>query len=834
MKFLLSIFLCLTAIQLHAEEATEASEPALETVLVKPEITTQSIFPDRVASAAVHFDGIVEQPFFDLIENDSCRIINVQTYETADTEGTKSAAIIQFQVRKPGIATLPSMQFEAEGKVYETQPIQFRASQAQRSDELKLSITPAKTTVYLGEPVRFDLTWETTLQASALQNLKLNPSFFENTDIEVAVPRNTANENQQVGLPVGGRRVIAHRERYSRDSKSLGKVTLPLYLRFTKAGTFTLPATRLEISKLAKPKSSFGQYAAHFNNSFFVPTEDEQVYERLFTESEALTIEVLPLPTTAEAQNFSGIFAPAELTASIKPSDTVQIGQLLELELKLRSDTPTSLLKLPPLNQQASFDERFLVNGDFGKTWEPGATNFKQRIRILSTTIQSIPPIQFTTFNPDSGKYETLSTPELPLTVHPYKDQQTIPLKTLNATKPLNSNPEGIWYNYPKQTMNDLLQQLLHFINQYFWLLLALIPALAALSLPLIKEAHKKANNASYRLQKEALHAFQKAPNNTKEKWDTLLAWLASHFQAKQQAWTYSDTHKALEEIHANKEDLAQMHSIHQQLDQAMYDPQATAPNFSSLTSIAKRLQKLLPLLILTLCLSLQSLEASTHWESAESNFQQAQQNNDAQVYAQSALEFEAAAKANQRPTSAWYNAGNAWFQAGELGRSIAAYRQAKALAPWDSNIQQNLTAARTLVANDVTLQQNKWEELPLVTLKTSTLLLALVCVGLLLAFYRFRTRRLLKPTITCAVLLLISLGATTVKSLQQQPAGVISSNQVIGKKGPSYAYANAFDTTLKDGLEFTLLESRENWHRIQLQDKRQCWIPSSQATLIE
>ena len=835
MKYILAISLSyLPLIVLAQDELNDASAQQAPTSLVKPNIITRSIFPDKIAYATIHFDTLVAQPYLDPIENDTCKILNIETYEPEGIENVKSAARIQFQVKQPGIAILPTIPFESETKRYKTQPVQFISSSLTRSDDLSLTIIPTKTEVYTSEPVRFDLTWNCNIHAPALQNLILNPSFFNNKNIEVAIPRNNQAEDKQVGLPIGGRRVIATREINPNHPKNLGKITLPIYLRFNQPGTIRIPSTTLEISKLLTPKGSFAQFVAHFNNSFFTPNEEDQIYNRLYTTSQPHTIKVLPLPNSPLAENFTGIFSPAHINLQIKPSNTVEIGQILELDLKLTSTTPTSFLELPKLSEQANLDERFLITDNYQRKWHPEGTSFKHNLRILNTTIQDLPPLDFNIFNTDTGQFEVITTPSIPLTVKPHKNQHTIALKNLSATQTLTSNPEGIWHNHPLTPMNNYFQQLLHAINTHFWILLALIPIVSILAIPFILKARKRALNASYKLQEQSYKAFRKASENSPEKWHTFLTWLASHFQVNDKSWTFSDTEKALKQINASEEDLSKLAEIHKQQDESTFANTKQKTNYVELTTISKRISKLLPLILVTsFALCSQSLKAS-EWKDAQASFQQAQETSNPQLYSQAALLYEIVAKQNKQPATAWYNSGNAWFHAGELGRSIVAYRQAQTLSPWNQEIKANLISARSLVATEVPLTQNTWERIPLITLKFTTLGSLIILSLLSIYFIRYRKRTLYKSSITFAVLFISLLTTTSIKIAQQRPQGVIITNKVNSKKGPSYAYANAFDNSLRDGLEFSLLETRNNWHHIQLHDKRQCWIPATQAELIE
>ena len=55
-----------------------------------------------------------------------------------------------------------------------------------------------------------------------------------------------------------------------------------------------------------------------------------------------------------------------------------------------------------------------------------------------------------------------------------------------------------------------------------------------------------------------------------------------------------------------------------------------------------------------------------------------------------------------------YFNYGNAEFKSGNLGRAIAAYRQAAELAPRDAEVRANLDFARNQVQGP-TLRESRW-----------------------------------------------------------------------------------------------------------------------------
>ena len=65
---------------------------------------------------------------------------------------------------------------------------------------------------------------------------------------------------------------------------------------------------------------------------------------------------------------------------------------------------------------------------------------------------------------------------------------------------------------------------------------------------------------------------------------------------------------------------------------------------------------------------------------------------------AEAAQAFERLAQAGQTSGPLYFNLGNACFKAGQIGRAIAAYRQAELLAPRDPDARANLQFARKQV----------------------------------------------------------------------------------------------------------------------------------------
>lgn len=698
---------------------------------------------------------------------------------------------------------------------------------------LALRLEPAQTEVYVGQALRIDLTWDCGLAARTLKDLRLNPAFFENPDIEVVIPRNTSATEAQVGLPIGGRRVIATRELWAEAPEALGTIRLPIYLRFSQPGSYELDGARLDVAVVANARDPFGRYAAYFNNSFFEAVGSADRYERRTTEAAPQRIEVRARPVDTEGR-FSGWFEPVEMEWTLGQA-AMEVGDLIEIELKLSGEAPHGMWTPPVLAEQSALNAHFLLDENWTREWHARGTIFRSRMRILSTRVAAFPELHFRVFDPEAGQYRLRRTEAIPLQVAPSEGRTFIPLKSFSGRAvALTNHPGGIWHNLKARPMNETLSTLLQTVVGLFWPLLIAAPVAFAVLCPILRERRRRAEDTRYRRCAEAYAAFRKLPEHTPAKWSAFLHLMAVHFDADGRAWTRRDSEAALRAIGATDAEVEALLAMHNAADRADFGARPVNVSWRSLNPVAKRLRVLAVRSVWVLGLLLWSapleMRADT-WNEAEELFTRAQagalEASGAVIdYADAALKYEATAREGIRPGQAFYNAGNAWFMAGEIGRAIAAYRKAEAFRPFDVKLLENLAVARALVLSEVPDERPLWQRLPRAQVK-----LALLCANfafwitlMLVVRYRNRAVRIAVAVATLALFLAVALLLLQVAT--QRVSGVVIVNSVTAKKGPGYGYADAFNESLHSGLEFQLIEQRDEWGRIELTDGRQCWIP--------
>jgi len=183
---------------------------------------------------------------------------------------------------------------------------------------------------------------------------------------------------------------------------------------------------------------------------------------------------------------------------------------------------------------------------------------------------------------------------------------------------------------------------------------------------------------------------------------------------------------------------------------------------------------------------------------------------------------------------SIYYNLGNAWMQAGQTGRAVAAYRVAKRHLPrdpyLDANLQQALRRSgrptpKMPLLDYVFFWQSFVSYAEKVWLVTALLAIAL-CLGLLMqwGWHRTAVKRLNGVLIVVLILASLSLGRDWYNFEVVRRGAIVS--ETVARKGGSETYEPAFNQPLPDGTEFVVLGEQDNWLRIKIDTAGEGWVP--------
>ena len=192
-----------------------------------------------------------------------------------------------------------------------------------------------------------------------------------------------------------------------------------------------------------------------------------------------------------------------------------------------------------------------------------------------------------------------------------------------------------------------------------------------------------------------------------------------------------------------------------------------------------------------------------------------------------------------------YYNMGNAYFEAGEIGKAILSYRQAEKLLPGFSDLQYNLKQARNKL-NLPQPEQSWWENIVKglffwhymmrYELRRSMLFIFFSFVWIVLLMMVFKQHAFLRMGLIIMVALNIGFGGSFLISYYQLHfvrSGVIVKESTIARKGPGSVYEPFYQKPLLGGTEFIITEKHENWWKISLPIGDEVWIKASDAGMI-
>ena len=206
--------------------------------------------------------------------------------------------------------------------------------------------------------------------------------------------------------------------------------------------------------------------------------------------------------------------------------------------------------------------------------------------------------------------------------------------------------------------------------------------------------------------------------------------------------------------------------------------------------------------------------------------------------YEEAIVEYESVLTTNQHSSELYFNLGNCYYKLNKVAPAIYNYEKALVLNPDDAEIQNNLKFAQKLQIDEIkviptvgfskmvhdftsTFHYNTWAW---ISVGFSTLFLVFF-IGYYFSQITLSKRIFFIGMFVLIVLLLVSVSAAISEKNHydsEQPA-IVFAEMVLVKSEPQNASNTVF--TLHEGTKVFVLESLENWRKIQLTDGTEGWI---------
>lgn len=405
------------------------------------------------------------------------------------TENRGYVFVYRLTPRKAGTLVIPSLEISAGGKRAKTAPVTIEARMPEETADFKLRQALSASRCYVGEPVFLEVTWYVSREVRG-------PNFvvpvLEADAFAAADPADDRTAGRQYHqLNATGGDVVAVEGQGTLDGRGYTTVTFRKVLIPRRAGSQAVPAATVVFEALAgirQPRNPF--------DGFF----PSKVYRKFVVPSNALSLEVLPLPEAGRPPNFAGHVGEYNVETVASPTE-VNVGDPITLNIILSGPKYLQDVKPPDLQQSAlARDFKIPVEMAPGRI-EGEEKVFTQSIRAKHADVKEIPAIELPYFDTKAGKYRTASSKSVPLQV---KQTRVVGVEdgqggdnTGPAGSALEQWAKGIMHNY--EDLDALVDQKVdpvEWLCSPSWLGLLILPpaAYAAILLALVVVRRRRAD----------------------------------------------------------------------------------------------------------------------------------------------------------------------------------------------------------------------------------------------------------------------------------------------------------------------------------------------------
>jgi len=808
------------------------------------------------------------------------------------TRESSYAHVYRLVPRKTGVLVVPAPTAELEGQTVRGPKLRLEVRGIEKQDIVILGLEVSKTRVYRLEP--FTLTLNVHVRVLPAPHDRQDPLSVQSGGREprlilpfLEVPKGLKSEDTPTWLRrylsrTGNGVVIPGAQRYlgmllpfstptfrpkSRRVKHEGLDGKARdYLLYTFERTFTPGKAGTYAFGVATLKGVFGT-GVEKRRDRFGRERESLTGEDVYAVSRDLTVEVLEPPETGRPAHYTGGIGAFRIWATASPKK-LRVGDPLTITVYVEGKAGLEDVGPLKFTDQEAITKHFKVYED-APTGEikAGRKIFVHSIRPLTASATEVPPIAFSYFDVDRGRYRTLRTDPIPLEVaeaERLNPNEVVMGKTSVGDTDLTEIQEGLYANL---TGVDRLGEQRVRPGFWFGLVAGLLVLYGALALGVGLDRKRNADPAAVR-RRGAFSRGGAALREVRGAGDPASVLLGLHGaflsvvadvrNVPMEGLTARDVGRFSQDL--GDEELArEVQALVEQCEAARFGAVAypaeevddlvdrAGAHMRALAGLYRRKSGRIPagpavllgVALLALGGEARAGDRARLFIKAQEHFDQARTPED---FLQAAALFRKVLEGEgYRNGTVLYNLGNAYFRAGHIGRAIAAYREADRYLPGEDRLAANLNQALNRRADQFpeagrSLIDHIFFWTRAVAYPTQfRLTLAAAALAFVLACLRLFWPRLkgVKPALlgigVGAILLCAGTGLTTYR-YEWITRGVLTAPKTEALKAPHGD--RAFDRPLHEGTEFVLLEKRSSgdragWYRIRFAGDREAWIPA-------
>jgi len=141
--------------------------------------------------------------------------------------------------------------------------------------------------------------------------------------------------------------------------------------------------------------------------------------EKIIASSRSLRINVRPVPAEGRPESFSGAVGRYTLEVDATPK-AAKVGDPIDLILSITGDGVLEKILAPDLSKQTELNKYFRVHTDAPAVKITDNTKtFRYTIRAKDEKVEAVPPISFSYFDVDTGRFKTIYSKPVTVSISP-------------------------------------------------------------------------------------------------------------------------------------------------------------------------------------------------------------------------------------------------------------------------------------------------------------------------------------------------------------------------------------------------------------------------------
>jgi hypothetical protein len=319
------------------------------------------------------------------------------------------AFVHQLTVNAPGMVTVGPFTVSQNGKVATTRPLTIQVADMPEAKGQRLRVVLPDHPVFLGQRIPVTVQWWTEAGlADRLYSQRLNvPLFLDTANFQfLDEEREPSRISINVDMPGGEQEIPADVKQVTDGGKNWVVRSFSRTLIPVAPGRFDIGAPAL-----------FCEEAVQFQRDIFgqrVPTQTR----KLRVSGDAVTLDVQPVPAAGRPASFAGAIGQG-FTMEVAADRTVlQAGDPLKMSFTIRGDGSLDSASLPNLAASGLPASQFrLPDGEVAGLTDSRGKHFDVTVRVTDAEVREIPPIEYSWFDPSTGKFDTTRSQPIALSV---------------------------------------------------------------------------------------------------------------------------------------------------------------------------------------------------------------------------------------------------------------------------------------------------------------------------------------------------------------------------------------------------------------------------------